>query len=53
MRRLPRITSGSLAVFGDVFGGRIDDIHVITAARVIGDPERLLIDFNEGETLEV
>jgi len=53
MRRLPRVKSGSLAVFGDIFGGRIDNVHVITAARVTGDPERLVIDFNEGETLEV
>jgi hypothetical protein len=53
LRRLPRVKSGSLAVFGDVFGGRIDNVHVITAARVTGAPEHLVIDFNEGEALEV
>lgn len=52
--KLPGVKSGSLVVYGDIFGGRIDNIHVITAAEVSPDrPERLIIHFNEGETLTV
>lgn len=50
---LPRIKRGSLVVFGDIFGGRIDNIHIVTSARVVSDPERLVVEFSEGETLEV
>jgi hypothetical protein len=49
-RRLPDIKRGSLAVYGAVFGGRVDNIHVVTAARASDD---LIVDFDEGETLEV
>lgn len=50
---VPNIKRGSLVVFGDIFGGRIDNIHIVTAARSEGDPERLTIEFDGGETLEV
>ncbi len=50
---LPDVKRGSLVVFGDVFGGRIDNIHTVTSAKAPGDPERLVIGFDEGETLEV
>lgn len=50
---IPRVKRGSLVVFGDIFGGRIDNIHTVTAAKALGDPERLVVEFDEGETLEV
>jgi hypothetical protein len=50
---IPHVRRGSLVVFGDIFGGRIDNIHTVIAARTLGDPERLLVEFDEGETLEV
>lgn len=53
MSKLPNVKRGSLCVFGDIFGGRVDNIHVVTAARADGEPERLVVTFNEGETLEV
>jgi hypothetical protein len=49
---LGAIMQGSLAVFGDIFGGRIDNIHIITGAHAEPDG-RLLVHFNEGETLTV
>ncbi|MDQ2846104.1 MAG: hypothetical protein M3Y77_07085 [Actinomycetota bacterium] len=52
-RRLPDVKRGSLVVYGDIFGGRIDNIHVVTSATVSGNPQRLVVGFNEGETLEV
>lgn len=51
--RLPDIKSGSLVVFGDIFGGRIDTIHRVRAARVGGTPEHLVVEFDDDETLEV
>jgi hypothetical protein len=51
--KLPDIKRGSLRVFGDIFGGRVDNIHIVTSARAEGEPQRLVITFNEGETLEV
>jgi len=50
---LPEVKRGSLVVFGDIFGGRIDNIHIVTAAGATGNPERLVVEFNEGEILEV
>ena len=50
---IPYVKRGSLVVFGDIFGGRIDNIHTVTAAGALGDPERLIVEFDEGETLEV
>jgi hypothetical protein len=52
-RRLPDIKRGSLVVYGDIFGGRIDNIHIVTSAHAVGEPERLVVEFNEGETLEI
>ena len=51
--RLPDVTHGSLSVFGDIFGGRIDNIHTVTFATAEGEPERLVVVFDQGETLEV
>ncbi|MBO0730868.1 MAG: hypothetical protein J2P57_16555 [Acidimicrobiaceae bacterium] len=53
MSKLPNVKRGSLRVFGDIFGGRVDNIHVVTFARAEGEPARLVVTFNEGETLEV
>jgi hypothetical protein len=52
-RLIPDVKRGSLVVFGDIFGGRIDNIHIVTSVHADSEPERLVIDFNEGETLEV
>lgn len=51
--RLPDVRSGSLVVFGDVFGGHVDNIHTATSAEVTDQPERLVVHFDNGETLEV
>jgi hypothetical protein len=52
--KLPDMKRGSLRVFGDIFGGRVDNIHSVkAAARAGGRPERLVIAFDQGETLEV
>lgn len=51
--RLPDVKTGSLVVFGDIFGGRIDNIHVVRSAQAVGTPERLIIEFDDEETLEV
>ena len=50
---LPRLKSGSLAVFGDIFGGRIDNIHTVLSAATGNAPSRLRVEFDEGESLEV
>jgi len=52
-RHLPGVRSGSLVVYGDIFGGRIDNIHVLVS--VTGDDEAdcLSFTFNEGELLQV
>lgn len=42
-----------MVVFGDIFGGRIDNIHTVTSAEVAAQPERLVVHFDQGETLEV
>ena len=52
-RLIPHVRRGSLVVFGDIFGGRIDNIHTVTVAKVLGDPERLFVGFDERETLEI
>lgn len=51
--QLPDIMRGSIAVFGDIFGGRIDNIHTVISAEAADDPERLIVRFDQGETLEV
>ena len=40
-------------VFGDIFGGRIDNIHHVVGADEMGSPSALVVYFNEGESLEV
>lgn len=52
-RRLPRVKRGSLVVYGDIFGGRIDNIHIVRSARTSGTPPRLVIEFDDDESLEV
>ena len=52
VQSLPVLKRGSLSVYGDIFGGRIDNIHIVTGAHVLG-AERVVIEFNEGETLDV
>ena len=44
---------GSLIIFGDIFGSRIDNIHTVRSAHVIATPERLVIDFDDDEALEI
>jgi hypothetical protein len=51
--RVPDVKRGSLSVFGDIFGGRVDNIHTVTSATAEGEPDRLVVVFDEGETLEV
>jgi hypothetical protein len=52
-RQLPDVKRGSLVVFGDIFGGRIDNVHTVRSARAVGTPQRLIIEFDDDEILEV
>jgi len=52
-RRLPDVKCGSLVVFGDIFGGRVDNVHTVRSAQAVGKPERLVIRFADDEVLEV
>jgi hypothetical protein len=52
-RHLPDVKCGSLVVFGDVFGGRIDNVHTVRSAHAVGTAERLVIEFDDDEVLEV
>ncbi len=49
---LPDVLSGSLCFFGEWFGGRPDNWHVVMDASAPSD-EALLVRFNEGEVLTV
>lgn len=49
--RLSRLASGSLSVFGDIFGGRLDNVHRVVG--VAADEDCLVLDFDAGETLRV
>ncbi len=51
-RQIASLPCGSLAFFGDIFGGRIDNIHRFVAAHV-EDSNSLVIDFDGAETLRV
>lgn len=51
--KLPDMKRGSLRVFGDIFGGRVANIDADRAAWADGRPERLVVAFDQGETLEV
>jgi hypothetical protein len=48
----PRIAAGSLSVFGDIFGGRIDNIHFVMGA-TLNDDGSATVSFNEGEKLTI
>jgi hypothetical protein len=48
---VPKLKRGSLSVFGDIFGGRIDNVHIVASAAADGD--LLVVGFEEGETLQV
>jgi hypothetical protein len=51
-RALPDIKRGSLVVFGDIFGGHIDNIHTLAGAEgEAGDCA--LLHFDQDETLRV
>ena len=52
-RLLPDLKSGSLVVFGDIFGGRIDNIHRVIAAEAIEASNTLVVRFDEDEVLKV
>lgn len=49
---LPNIKRGSLAVFGDIFGGRIDNIHTVVGVHANADGS-VVVEFDQGETLQV
>jgi len=49
----PNVKRGSLVVYGDIFGGRIDNIHVVRSAHTAGTPPHLVIEFDDDECLEV
>jgi len=51
-RAMPNIKAGSLVVFGDVFGGRIDNIHRVVSATANEDGSTT-IHFDQGEMLTV
>jgi hypothetical protein len=51
--KLPSIKGGSLAVWGDIFGGRVDNWHVVISAEAVVESDLVLIRFNHGETLQV
>jgi len=52
VQRLPTLKRGSLSAYGDIFGGRIDNIHIVTGAHALGS-SGVGIEFNDGETLAV
>lgn len=52
VQRFATLKHGSLSVYGDIFGGRIDNNHTVTGAHALG-PSRVVIEFDERETLEV
>lgn len=49
---LPDLKSGSISIFGEVFGGRIDNQHRIVGASV-GVDEEVVIHFDGGECLRL
>lgn len=50
---VPTLKSGSISLFGEVFGGRIDNLHIVTGASLGADKNSIVVHFNQGETLEV
>ena len=51
-RALPDIKRGSLVVFGDIFGGRIDNIHTLVGAEAEAD-DCAVLHFDQNETLRI
>ena len=49
---VPDLKSGSMSIFGEVFGGRIDNQHRIVRASV-GVDEEVVIHFDGGECLRL
>ncbi len=47
---LPHVKSGSVVIFGGIFGSRIDNMHEVVGA-TLNDGGSTTIHFNEGETL--
>ncbi len=47
---MPNIKQGTLVVFGDIFGGRIDNIHRVIDASADGEGT-VTVYFDQGETL--
>ena len=45
--------SGSLAFFGRIFGGRIDNYHYVVDAGNGDDPDEFVVTFDFGERLRV
>jgi hypothetical protein len=49
---LPNVKRGSLVVYGDIFGGRIDNIHTVVGA--VANPDgTATVNFDQGESLRV
>jgi hypothetical protein len=53
VQEMPNLPAGSLVVFGDIFGGRIDNIHTVVSAEISSNTGQLLVTFDLGEILEV
>jgi hypothetical protein len=49
---IPHVKRGSLVVFGDIFGGRIDNIHTVVGA-VANTDGSVTLSFDQGETLQI
>lgn len=52
-RQLPEIKAGSLCVYGDIFGGAVDNIHVVVGARLDEHEGCLVVECGGGESLSV
>ena len=52
-RALPSVKTGSLCVYGDFFGRPYDNMHSVLSARTSSSEDSLILDFDQGETLEV
>ena len=51
-RAIPDIKRGSLVVFGDIFGGRIDNVHTLVRAENEAE-DCAVLHFDQNETLRV
>jgi len=50
---LPRVKSGSIVMFGEIFGGRIDNIHTAIGIETRNSDGALVVRFDDGERLTV